>query len=164
MTLFGSRLVAPTYAYLISSVVLVHRVSRERRSAWSGPLMVADVWLVGPTVRAAPGRSWAVAVCVCVEYIIYSYLTVCISTKPGARTSAARCARPVHGSHDTKHSRETARAQTATHMCRWVACNLWSPIPSVSLYPLVGRLTSRYSSQWLVDNTSLLQRASMAPG
>ena len=27
-------------------------------------------------LRAAPGRSWAVAVCVCVKYIIYSYLTV----------------------------------------------------------------------------------------
>ena len=25
-------------------------------------------------LRAAPSRSWAVAVCICVEYIIYSYL------------------------------------------------------------------------------------------
>ena len=47
------------------------------------------------TMRAAPGRSWAVAVCVCVEYIIYSYLTVCINTKPGAR-QATRLARAYH--------------------------------------------------------------------
>ena len=53
------------------------------------------VTLSAKEVRAAPGRSWAVAVCVCVKYIIYSYLTVCINTKPGTR-QATHLARACH--------------------------------------------------------------------
>ena len=44
------------------------------------------------TMRAAPGRSWAVAVCVCVKCIIYHCITVPIPA-PDRAERAARAGR-----------------------------------------------------------------------